>query len=181
MIRGKRVILRPVEERDLDLLARWRNDPETRRLLFSPFLVNPGGQRKWYEALLANSNKILFMVDNLEGRTVGTIGMDKIDWVNQEFEGGPFIFDCEERSHGYAEEALELMINYAFEELNLHRMYVLCYPFQRAIEFMKWYGFKEEGVLRKAAFTQGRFYDKIILGLLREEWQEDRASDMNDD
>ncbi len=170
MIKGKSVILRPVEERDLDVLARWRNDPANRRFVFTPFLINPGGQKKWYEALLTNHDKVLFMVDNLEGKTVGMIGADHIDWRNQECEGGPIVFDPEERSHGYAEEAIGMLIDYCFHELNMHRMYAHCYPFNKVVEMMTWYGFQQEGVLRQAVFTEGHFCDKVILGLLREEW-----------
>jgi RimJ/RimL family protein N-acetyltransferase len=177
---GKKVRLRPVEERDLDQLATWRNDPVNLQYYFSPFLANPGLQNKWYEDLLANPNKVLFMVDTLEGIPVGMIGVDHIDWLNQECEGGPIVIDPEQRSHGYAEEALELLIEYVFNELNLHRFYVYSYSFNPVIEFMKWFGFKEEGVLRKAAFTRGKFYDKVLMALLREEWQLERG-DSNDE
>ncbi len=170
MLVGKIVRLRPVEERDLQTLVKWRNDPQNRRFVFTPLLINPANQQKWFEGLLADRNKIMFMVDNPEGKTVGTVGLDHIDWRNQECEGGPIVFDPGERSHGYAEDAVELTIRYAFEELNLHRIYVYCYPFNRVVELLKWFGFQEEGVLRKAVFTQGKFHDKIIMALLREEW-----------
>lgn len=178
MIKGKRVILRPVEERDLLLLARWRNDPENRRFFFSPFLINPGGQKKWYEELLADRNRLILMIDMVEGKTVGMIGLDKIDWRNQEAESGIFLLDPAERGQGYAEEAGMLMIEYAFNELNLHRLYAVIYDFNRGvIEMAKLFGFKQEGVLRQAAFTGGRFHDKVILGLLREEWQSDQVEE----
>jgi len=178
MIRGKRVILRPVEERDLPLLARWRNDPENRRFFFSPFLINPGGQKKWYEELLADRNRIILMIDTVKGNTVGMIGLDKIDWRNQEAENGIFLLDPGERGQGYAEEAGVLMINYAFEELNLRRLYAVVYDFNRSvIEMARLFGFQQEGVLRQAAFAGGSFHDKVILGLLREEWQEEQGQE----
>lgn len=173
MIQGKCVVLRPVEERDLELLVRWRNDPQNRRYVFTPLPISAGGQKKWYEGLLSNREKVLFMVDNLEGKPVGMIGVDHIDWRNQECEAGPIVFDPAERSHGYAEEALALLIDFAFHELNMHRMYAFCYPFNGVIDWGKWYGFREEGRLREAAFTQGKFHDKVIIGLLREEWDND--------
>jgi len=173
MIKGKRVILRPVEERDLPLLARWRNAPENRRLFFSPFLINPGGQKKWYEELLADRSRIMMMVDTLEGQTVGMMGLDKIDWRNQEAETGQILFDPDQRGRGYAEEAMCLGLDYAFDELNLHRVYAVVYASNRAIiEFDKFFGFQEEGVLRQAVFSGGKFQDKVILGLLRDEWRE---------
>lgn len=171
MIQGKRVVLRPVEERDLPHLARWRNDPENRRFFFSPFLINPGGQKQWYENLLKDRNRIILMIDTREGQTVGMLGLDKIDWRNQEAESGIYLLDPAERGKGYAEEAGLLMIDYAFRELNLHRLYAVIYEFNRGVIAMaELFGFQREGVLRQSAFSAGKFHDKVILGLLREEW-----------
>jgi RimJ/RimL family protein N-acetyltransferase len=175
MLKGENVILRPVEERDLDLIVRWRNHPDNRRFFFSPFLINPGGQKKWYEDLLVDRNRVAFMIDTLEGKTVGMIAIDNIDWRNQECEGGQLIVDPDERRLGLAEEATGLLIQYAFEELNLHRAYVVIYPFTPTIELVKKFGFKEEGILRKAVYSGGKFHDKVILGLLREEWMDEKS------
>jgi RimJ/RimL family protein N-acetyltransferase len=180
MLEGKRVVLRPVEERDLEMIAHWRNAPDIRPFFFTPLPVYPGGQRKWYEGLVSDHSRLIFMIETREGKAVGFIGLSSIDARNQECEIGPGIVDPSERSHGYAEEAIELLIRYAFEELNLHRLYAACYPFNRVIELMKLYGFQEEGVLRQAAFTRGKFYDKVILGLLREEWQSDGLGNESD-
>ena len=171
MLKGKSIILRPIEERDLERIACWRNAADIRPFFFTPLPIYPGGQKKWYEGLASDHSRLMFMIDTLEGKPVGFIGLNRIDPRNQESEIGPGIVDPSERSHGYAEEAIELLIQYAFEELNLHRLYAACYPFNRVIELMKLYGFQEEGVLRQAAFTRGKFYDKVVLGLLRDEWQ----------
>ncbi len=174
MLKGEKVVLRPVEERDLDLLARWRNAPSNRQFFFSTLLIYPGGQKKWYEQLSADRSRMLFMIDNLDGKPVGMIGLSSIDARNQSCEGGPIIVDLDERQYGYAEEAIELLLKYAFEELNINRFYCYCYPFNRVIELMKLFGFKEEGILRQAVFTQGKFHDKVLLALLREEWQDEK-------
>ena len=109
MLRGERVVLRPVEERDVDALARWRNDPQVINFLFSPFFVKPGGQKAWHASLLSNPDKVMFMCDDLRGVSIGALGVDRIDWWNQECELGPFFFDPEShppdtakmRSRGY--------------------------------------------------------------------------------
>lgn len=177
MIRGKRMVLRPVEEADLPLLARWRNDPENRRFFFSPFLVSSSGQEKWYEALLADRSRVVFMMEALDGTTVGTIGLDKIDWRNQHAEIGQLLLDAEHRGFGYAEEGAHLLLRYAFEELNLNRVYCRVFAWNRAvIEWNKFYGFSEEGVLRQVVFAGGQFHDTVILGLLREEWRARQVS-----
>jgi RimJ/RimL family protein N-acetyltransferase len=173
MIVGEQVILRPVEERDLPLLVRWRNDPINRRYFFSPFLISLGGQEKWYKELLADRNRVLFMIDTQAGQAVGMVGLDRIDWRIGEAEGGLWLLDPDERGRGYAEEAGDLLLHYAFEELNLRRIYAIIYSFNKGvIALVKMSGFKQEGILRQAAFTGGKYYDKVIMGLLRDEWQE---------
>jgi RimJ/RimL family protein N-acetyltransferase len=176
MIKGKQVLLRPVEERDLALLVRWRNNPADRRLFFSPFLISAAGQTKWYAALLVDHSRVLFMIDTLKGQTVGTIGLDGIDWRNQEAELGQFYIDPEERGRDYPLEATVLIIEYAFEELNLHRLWGAFYCFNGGpMAMAEFFGFRREAVLRQAAFSGGKFHDKVILGLLREEWRAEQG------
>jgi len=176
MIKGNKVILRPVEERDLPLLVRWRNDPEIRRYFFSPFLISLAGQKKWFEGLLADRNRVVFMIDTFDGKTVGVTAIDHIDWRNQEAEVGMNAIDPDERGKGYIEEAMDLIIKYCFEELNLHRIYGLVYPFNPAVELYKFFGGQVEGVLRQAVFSGGKFHDKIVMGLLREEWEKEEKT-----
>ncbi len=179
MLEGKQVIVRPVEEKDLTLLAGWRNAEANRPFFFNPWPVYPGGQKTWYANLVADRTRLLMMIDTRAGRSVGMIGIAGIDWRNQECELGPGIVVPEERGNGYIEEAIELVVTYCFTELNLHRLHCACYPFNRVIEMMKLFGFQQEGVLRQAAFARGKFHDKIILGLLREEWEADCGSTSN--
>lgn len=174
MIVGKFVRLRLVEERDLALIARWRNAPENRRFFFSPFLINPDGQPKWYENLLADRARILFMVEALDGRPVGVTGIDHIDYRNQEAECGQIVLDPAERGRGYAHESSMLAMRYAFEELNMHRLYVVCMDDNvGVIQWAQYLGFRQEGVLRQSIYRNGRFHDRVILAVLREEWQAD--------
>lgn len=177
MIVGRRVRLRPVEERDLPLLAQWRNAPENRRFFFTRYLVNPGGQKQWYQALLNDRARVMLMIETLDGKVVGVGGLDHIDRRNQEAEAGQFMLDPAERGSGYAEEAAELFIRYAFEELNLNRLYGFIFDFNRVRVLAEFFGFKEEAVLRQAVYSGGRWHDKILVGLLREEWEAEQRGD----
>jgi RimJ/RimL family protein N-acetyltransferase len=176
VIKGKQVLLRLVEERDLKLLVQWRNNPADRHMFFSPFLISEGGQKKWYERLLEDRSRILFMMETVEGETVGTIGLDDIDWRDQEAELGHFYIKPERRGEDLPLEATVLIIRYAFEDLNLHRLYGSFYSYNTGpMAMAEFFGFRREAVLRQAAFSGGKFYDKVILGLLREEWSSEQG------
>ena len=79
---------------------------------------------------------------------------------------------AELRGQGLGTEALQLLLQFAFEELNLRRvgLTVLAYN-ERAIKTYQAAGFVEEGVIREAAERDGSRYDLLIYGLLRDEWE----------
>jgi len=176
MIYGDKVGLRPVEEEDLPLLAQWRNDPQSRSMFLMPLLLPVSGQKKWYEAVLNDPTQMRFMVVRLDNQAVvGTISLLHIDYRNQMAEMGSDIIIPAERGHHFGLDATRALIRYAFEELNLRRLYGTGLS-ANTIGMRKHMraGFKPEGIGRKAVLVNGEFQDAIYLGLLREEWQEGR-------
>lgn len=173
MLLGQRVMLRLVEEQDLDLIAQWRNDPEIRPYFFAAFPIVISGQRKWFEKMLDNERKKLFVIQKKEGQAVGTIGLDDIDWKNQVAEYGNLLIGVkEERGKGLAQDATLTLLHFAFKELNLNRVFLRVFAFNvAAIALYEKCGFRQEGILRQAHFTQGRFVDIAVMAILREEFQ----------
>ncbi|MCI0709573.1 MAG: GNAT family N-acetyltransferase [Chloroflexi bacterium] len=75
------------------------------------------------------------------------------------------------REKGYGTEAMRLMLDYGFNELNLNRVELTVSSFNpRAIHVYKKVGFKEEGILRQCDYNDGQYYDVLVMSLLREEW-----------
>jgi RimJ/RimL family protein N-acetyltransferase len=65
-------------------------------------------------------------------------------------------------------EALELVVRYAFQELNLHKIYLRVVSFNnRALQLYRTFGFAQEGVQRRHAFVRGRYHDVVLMGLIR--------------
>ena len=80
--------------------------------------------------------------------------------------------------HGYGTEALQMLMRYAFSELNLFRLAALVPEYnQAAIHLFQKAGFIEEVRRREALNRDGRRWDLIHLGLLREEWEARRKVD----
>ena len=164
--------LRPVEEEDLVLLARWRNESQTRIMFFTPFLISTSGQKKWYEALLNDHTRTQFMIVRLDNNdTIGTIGLDHIDYRNQNAELGVFIIDPSVRREHLGIAAVHALLGYGFNDLNLRRIYAKVYDFNKPVlDGCPQAGFRREGIARKAAYINGRFHDVVHIGVLREEW-----------
>lgn len=173
MIMGEKTGLRPVEETDLELLARWRNDPQIRRMFFTPLLFSLASQRQWYEELVTSSTRMQFMAVRLsDGKTIGTAGFDNIDCRHQNAEMGSLVVDPAERRLNYGIDFGKTLIRYGFQELNLHRIYGRVFAFNDPIlAAAEKAGFRVEGIARQAAFAAGEFHDVVLVAVLRDEWQ----------
>jgi RimJ/RimL family protein N-acetyltransferase len=73
---------------------------------------------------------------------------------------------------GYGSEAMQLALRYAFTELNLHRVSLFVFAYnKRAIQSYYKTGFRLEGIQRKAMLRDGERHDIVAMGILREEWE----------
>ncbi len=106
-----------------------------------------------------------------DGQQAGEISLKSIRWFNHKAEIAIFIHKPF-RGKGLAEQALRMMLHYAFHTMNFYRIEaeVVAYnPAARAV-FEK-LGFKQEGVLREAKFFAGKYHDIYAYGLLAKEWR----------
>ncbi len=174
MLVGKRIKLRPLEETDLPLLVVWRNQPDIWSCFFNKFPLSYSGQQAWYKGLLEDRSRLLLIIETLDSReAIGTIGFDRIDFVNQAAEYGNLLIGPEPFRHkGIATEATHLLLAYGFERLNLNRIFLhVLADNAAAIRLYRRCGFREEGCLRTAVFDQGSFKDVLIMAVLRTEYR----------
>ena len=83
------------------------------------------------------------------------------------------IGDQSNRGKGYGSEAMRLIIDYAFFELNLHRIQLTVFDYnQQAIALYERLGFQREGVFREFGQRDGKRYDMYLYGILYEEWEQ---------
>lgn len=120
------VILRALEPEDIDLLYNWENEEEIwtvshtlapySKHLLAQFIENSG--KDLYE-----SKQLRLMITTREGRTMGAIDLFDFDPFHSRVGIGILVHSPEDRSKGFASAALNLMIRYCFEKLNLHQIY----------------------------------------------------------
>jgi len=108
---------RALEPDDLDLLFEWENDLEIWEVsnTFEPF---SDSHRDIYE-----SKQVRMVIENLEGKAVGAIDLFDFDPFHFRAGVGIMIHDKNDRKHGYATDALELLCQYAANYLRLHQLY----------------------------------------------------------
>jgi len=102
---------------------------------------------------------------------IGITLLVNIDYKNRNAECIIDIGEKEYWGQGYGTEALTLLLNYAFQELNLHRVSLRVFSFnEKAIHLYKKLEFKEEGAGRQSLFRFGKWHDMIHMGILQGEY-----------
>jgi RimJ/RimL family protein N-acetyltransferase len=178
-LEGKQVRLRPFEERDLEHIMEWINDHEvTRTLLVGRYPMTRPMEKEWLETRLrASETEVGFAIETLAGLYLGGISFFRILAVERHAELGLVIGRKSEWGKGYAREAMKLMVDYGFEQLNFNMIYLsVLAGHERAHRIYVGLGFREEGRLRQRIYRDGQYHDLISLSLLRSEWQANRTA-----
>jgi UDP-4-amino-4,6-dideoxy-N-acetyl-beta-L-altrosamine N-acetyltransferase len=172
MLAGRLVRLRPLRAADRITSVRWRNDPDIRdNVLGYRFPITEAMEADWVDAVLKDQSRtrvVLAIEDKTDGALVGFVYLNNIDWFARNAEFGILIGERSRHGKGLAKEALALVADYAFETLNLHKLYLRVVAFnKRALTLYRAFGFAEEGIQRQQAFVRGRYYDVVLMGLIR--------------
>ncbi|GIN39455.1 GNAT family N-acetyltransferase [Heyndrickxia oleronia] len=174
MFSSKRIKLRKVEKGDTEKYHSWRNDTD---VMFS---TNPSldvysldNTREFVENVLihSDSSKSYMIIEKENEVSIGTTSLINIDYKNRNAECIIDIGEKEYWGQGYGTEALSILLNYAFQELNLHRVSLRVFSFnEKAIKLYKNLGFKEEGNSRQSLYRNGQWHDILHMGILKEEF-----------
>jgi RimJ/RimL family protein N-acetyltransferase len=149
------------------------NDREVMNNLLMRYPVSRYQEEKWIEKALddgSQRNKV-FALETKEGVYLGGIGLHKIDWENRHAEAGIVIGKKEHWNKGYGTDAMIAILDFAFNQMNLHRVYLRVFEYnQRGVRSYEKCGFKKEGVLREDRYVRGEYRDTIMMGILRDEF-----------
>lgn len=172
LLPGERLYLRPTEMSDIPLLQRWINDPQTRRYLVPFGPANELVQKRYIESISGNDHDYSLAVVLRRGdRHIGQVGLHGVDWVNRCGRFGIMIGPHDARGKGYGGEATRLMMTYAFESLNLHRIELEVYDFNdRARRLYERLGFIAEGTRRQARWSGAAYADSHLYSMLADEY-----------
>jgi RimJ/RimL family protein N-acetyltransferase len=164
----------PDPDQDAAIESAWTHDAEYLRLIdFAPARpLSPAAVKKKYEALEKAENKEFYFAVRLlaDDRLVG---FARLYWVDLQHGAAMLnlgLGQPADRGHGYGSDALRLLLNYAFDELNLHRVGVRTASYNTgAIRFLERHGFVEEIRNPLAVYRDGQRWDALGYGLLSTE------------
>ena len=172
---GERIYLRPLEVEDADEFASLEaQEPDTHIFSGGRTPHSPIAIRK----LFADAFKTLppdttgFAVC-LKGddTLIGQVGITGIDWVHRHGETFSHLRPGAYRGQGYGTEAKHLLLEYAFEYLDLHVL--TSWVFQqneRSAGALAKQGYKPAGRMLADGIKNGIYYDDLVFDVLREDW-----------
>ena len=170
MLQGKLVRLRPIEREDLPRYIQWVNDPEILAYFGTYLPYNLAKEEAWFDGMNKDASVINFAIE-YEGRHVGGCGFIGIDHRNQSAEVGLFIGDKDLWDRGLGQDALRTMLDYGFDQLNFHRIYLRVFAENaRGVHAYEKIGFVHEGRFRETNWRHGRWQDMLVMSILRREW-----------
>lgn len=181
---GDRIYLSPkgVSDEEIEKFTEWMNDFQvTDYTGRSGQITTLVGEREYLESLAKSTEKRNFNIIELnENKLIGTLGLEHINWIERSAVLGIFIGEKDFRSNGYGTEAIRLLLEYGFQYLNLHsiRLDLLAIN-ERAHKCYLKCGFKDAGRSREEIFLNGKYYDKLHMDILENEFEGDFIRNKN--
>lgn len=175
MLEGKRIKLRLLEPKDLEEIVAWRNSDQAYDAFFTHTLLNLDKQTRWYEDQLNDPSQFNFAIVHSEtGLTIGMISLYHIDPICKRCEWGRVMIGNKNYlDSGYAREAIEVVLEYAFEYLGMHRVQCTAMATnKKVVQLYDSIGFRREGVWREYVFKKGRYVDVVFFSMLQDEYRE---------
>lgn len=156
----------------------WGRDSEFRRLLDSGVSQLPSatGAQKWLEKELEEQsvNQHWFSIRKLDDdKLLGDIDLYVYNWAGRDAFVGLGIGERELWGKGYGTDVMKVILSYGFTEVNLNRITLTVFEYNpRAIRSYEKAGFRHEGRMRQVVNKEGKRWDILVMGILREEWME---------
>ncbi|ADL52386.1 GNAT family N-acetyltransferase [Clostridium cellulovorans] len=171
---GEKIRLRAYEKEDAELAHKYFTTPETRKNIDIgiPYPISLREEEKWLETAVRDGECYTFAIETLEdSKYIGGCGINNIDRKNSVATVGISIGDEEYKGKGYGTDAMKTLVNFIFNEVNVNKVKLNVFSFnERAIKSYEKVGFKKEGVLRQEIYRFGKYYDVIVMGILKEEF-----------
>ncbi len=173
-LEGKKIIFRPIYEKDLERIIVWINNPQVRKYLTVYLPMTMEIEKKWLEQLSNNNCRdiILAVIDKESKEHMGQVGLHGINWKNKTATFGFMIGNKDFWNKGYGTEILSLTLKYAFHTLGLRKIKSSVLALNiGSIKVHKKCSFKKAGVLKKEYFVDGEYVDEILFEIFKEDWE----------
>jgi len=173
MIKGIRVLLRPITKEDLPIQHKYYQNIEHWTLNAGlPQVTTIEAMDEWYKLVTKRDENKQILGIEVDGNYIGHCSISSSTQSTGSSIYGIAIGDPSYWSKGYGTEVTKLMVDFAFHSLGARRVGLRTNSKNpRAIKCFSSCGFIEEGRIRKAFWVDGSYADLVLMGILREEWE----------
>ena len=171
-LKGKNIYLRALEPEDLEFIYAIENDENIWEVSntitpYSKFLIRQYLENAHQDIYEAKQLRLV-ICKNGSSEAIGLIDLFDFDAKNKRAGIGIIIQNEVDRNNGFGKEALSLVINFAFEQLQLHQLYANIGTENKASESLfTTFGFEKIGVKKDWNFTNNRFHDEAVFQLIK--------------
>lgn len=180
-LEGEKVYLSPSSMEDAEVYIRWMNDFNVTDYTGRSHVVqNWESEKAWLEKELNQNTYFMAIVSRETEEVIGNISLNNTDLINRTATLGIMIGEAENRSKGYGTEAIKLLLDFAFNYLNLNSVYLTYLDCnERARKCYEKVGFKEIGKRRNCRFLNGKYHDIVCMDILASEFEGDYIKNKN--
>lgn len=170
---GNVCYLSPVDDTHVERVAEWSNDLELSLLTGDiSDMVTVGQQRQYLESMSNPGRYGFYIVDITNDEVIGIVRLTRINFINRTAVAGIFIGGATNRGKGIGTEAINLLLDFGFNALNLHNIMAEVFSFNAAsLRTFEKCGFKEIGRRRNAVRYGSHIFDEVFLDILASEFK----------
>ena len=165
------VTIRKFERTDIPKKVEWINNPANNQFLHYDIPLEITKTQEWFDKNLGRTDRFDAVIE-ADGVPCGTIGLLSIDRKNSKAEYYIAMGETELKGKGVSTQASKLILDYAFSELGLNRVYLFTETENIAAQkLFEKVGFVKEGRLKNDIVSHGRFVDRFAYGICKEDYQ----------
>jgi diamine N-acetyltransferase len=173
-LKGEKIYLRALEPEDLEFVFAIENDESiwevsNTQTPYSRFLIKQYLENAHQDIYEAKQLR-LAICEKDSGQAFGLIDLFDFDPKNHRAGIGVVIQNETDRSRGVGKEALGLLIDYAFKQLNLHQLYAnIGVNNEISLKLFTTFGFQKIGIKKDWVYLRGQYYDEAIFQLINKQ------------
>ena len=171
---GKKVYLSPRSVDDAEKYTLWLNNYDIAKYINHNVSIITIESEKEYLAKDISDGFNFAIVDLETDELIGSIGLMHVNCIDGTAELGIFIGDENHLSRGYGSEAIILLLDFGFNQVNLNNIMLKVFSFnKRALRAYEKCGFKTFGVWEKSHYIDGEYHDIIYMNIFKEDFNND--------
>jgi RimJ/RimL family protein N-acetyltransferase len=173
MLSGNLVNLVPLEENHIDDIMKGWNNPEMRKFLGGYIPHTREAEKEWIQSAqqqMKRMSSFYFVIEDAkDSRFIGSVSLNSVNWVSRTSGIGITIHNPKDWEKGYGSEAMQLLLDFGWNHLNLRRIDLSVHSFnKRAQHVYEKLGFKVYGTAHRKFFIDGQYHDTIYMEIFRD-------------